>query len=364
MTTVDEWLLGAGPTLGIYAETRNPVGGDPIVTRFANGEHAWSYLPAGATLTELYSGFVPESARLSLVGALVVDLLGQPGELTLERRPGGALVRHSEQAISSMRYRAAVLNPSLVEPYLFDLRPITMTTELELGPAGEALAARVYAEGLDGARVIRTLVLSYELVTRETVFPDEAPAPVRDGAPPAGLFAQPFASGPLALATLVRYDKIAQAVGWPGVPIYAFADDAATLLAVEEGAVAQQGENLDYSAAGGVLREAVARRLALRLTYRAPADAQSSALFDIIITQGPAAELRSFLRSSPMVPWSASQPIRLTIGGREVDGWYGVGAQKYLIVELGDSLLVIETTRPPDDPQLLALLAGIAPARE
>jgi hypothetical protein len=128
---------------------------------------------------------------------------------------------------------------------------------------------------------------------------------------------------------------------------------------VEEGELAQPGVTLDYSPLDDILAEAVARRLALRLSYGVTAQTG----FDIRITQGPAEDLRLLLRGTPRVPWSASEPIRLSVAGREVEGWYGAGERTYLIVELGPTLLVIDTPRPPDDPELLALLAGLSPAQ-
>ncbi len=361
----EEWQAGAGDALAFYVETRNPVGGEALERRYTDGKRYWRYLAPADALESWPPTFSPYTIRLPRLAGAALDLLNQPGELALERLPGGSsLVRHSEAARTSPRYGQSVLELGPAEPHLFDLEPITMTTELELSPTGEAVALRVYAEGLEGARRTRNLVESYELVSRELVPVAETPVDLREGAPPAAAFVREFGFEQRSTQDMIlQREEFNQALGWVDVPLYVPAEGAAVLLAVEEGALTQPGVEVSYAdASHDTLREAIARRLAMRLSYRAPAGEYTPASYDISITQGPAGPLTAFLRSSHVVPWDASEPISLTVAGNEVEAWYGTGARSYVIVDLGATLLLIDSARPIDDPELRAIIAGLQQA--
>lgn len=362
VTDAEEWLRGDGQRLAFYLELRDPDDGAVLRSRYTDGERLWRYSAPFDALDRWPPLISSYTIRLPMPAATALDLLSQPGELSLERRPGGGrLVRHSEPARSSSRYGQSVAVDAPAEPHLYDLAPSAIVTEVELGPGGEAVAVRIYAESDGGPR---TLVESYEVLDREAVPLDQAPAALREGAAPDAAVVRELSLTPREAARLIERDALDDVVGWPGVPIYAPAEGAATLLAIEEGDASAQGPGLDYSAfsGGDLLREAVVRRLAVRTSYRAPAGEYDPATsFDLTITQGPAAPLATFLRSSPDVPWGASEPIALSVAGREVEGWYAPDRRTHLIFELGETLLIVDSSRPPDDPALRALLAGLSP---
>lgn len=363
VTRAEEWQARAGAGPALYVEVHDPAGGGPLTARYTDGDQLWRHLPRADALERWPPVLSPYTIRLPMAAATALDLLNQPGELSLERLPGGGgVVRHSESARSSPRYSQSVLSPSPAEPHLFDLQPLTMTTELELSPAGEAAAVRIYAGGRDGDG--RTLVESYELVGRETLPLEEAPAPLRVRKAPEVAFAREFRLATTQAADILRRDALDQTLPLPGGQLYAPAEGAATLLSVDEGAVAPPGAYVDYGAvAGDPLREAVARRLAVSAAYRVPLGESTAEPFDVRITQGPAGRLGALLRASPAVPWDTSEPAVLVAAGVEREGWYGAGLRNYVIVELDGTLVILESPRPLDDPQLRALLAGLRPAR-
>lgn len=353
-TVVEEWLAPAGAPPALYLRTSDPAGGIGLAERYVGAERAWHYQPRTDTL-QLFGPLVASySTRLPRLAGLALDLLNRPGALALEEAPGGgSLVRLSEAARESPRYSQGALSPTPVAPYLFDLQPLTITTELALSPLGEAEAVRVYAERGAG----RTLIESYEVTARASVPPAEAPAALGDGAPPQAALVRDFSSGGAApMPNPVRVDSLAEAQGWEGLALYGLPDELATLLAVEQGDRAYQGVNPASS-----LDEALVRGLALRLTYRAPAGEYTPESFDVVLNQGPRASLAALLRSSSASPWGTSEPIRLEVAGAEVDAWYGQGLRSYLIVELGETLLILDSARPIGDAALRALLAGLRP---
>jgi hypothetical protein len=287
------------------------------------------------------SSFLP-SVRLSHVARVALVLLTiSDGEPSLERLPGGALlIGHTEVSAASQRYAYLLSTdePIPTEPYLFDLRPSFIITQLQLAPDGTPQAVRFYAESI-GAR--RELVESYEIVEQGELPLAEAPAPLQDGAAPEAAYlvdsTNTSGAGSNTLVTRTLTESLALA---PGA---VFVIKNATPLFVEEGPAEWRS-----TGHGNVLDAAVAERLAFRLTYIVQTqDGARQSYYYLRITQGPAGPLSAFLRSRPAVPWTSSEPLQLTIAGREVAAWLGEGDNAaYLLAALDGTLLIADVPKP------------------
>lgn len=353
MTLVEEWVASRGGPVR-YVRQSSSAGNERYQQAYYDPAEAWSYSDGLQAAYRYSTRYMPIASRLLYPAGTALELLASPAEqLTVSRVPGGGtLFSYSEQAISSPRYAYLLrVEGPTAEPFLYDLRPITMTTELQLSPAGEAEAVRVYA--VDDAG-LRNLVASYEVFERGDIALAAAPAPLRDGAMPEPLYARDYrfdaasaAGTSLSLVTRTLTEALALAPGG----LYLL--DGAGPLFVEDGPTEQA-----YAGAGDVLEQAVGQRLATRLSYSvAPEDGGSDYLLRVI--QGPAGPLGAFLRAAGGLPWTASEQRRLTIAGRELDAWVGEGERSIIVAELGGTLVVVEILGGAFGERDLAALAGM-----
>ena len=144
-------------------------------------------------------------------------------------------------------------------------------------------------------------------------------------------------------------------------PLYLLPDTAARFLNAEDN---YEGLVTSKSIVGTQLQsDPVAEDLALRLVYEIAAQSERSNTYQLRLTQGPATLLRSYLSSREDVPWTQSFRTRIDIAGRDVGAWVAEGSgTRYVIFELGDTLIIAEGPLPWFDEQYAQLLAQLFPA--
>ena len=341
ITTVEEWVTTKPDGPARYVATTDPVGGARLTSVYLGSSQGWNSNDPSGTLQPFSTSSFPPSVRLSHVASVALDLLTiSDGEPSLERLPGGALlIGHTEVSAASQRYAYLLSTdePIPTEPYLFDLRPSFITTQLQLAPDGRPQAVRLYAESI-GAR--RELVESYEIVEQGELPLAEAPAPLQDGLAPEAAYlvdsTNTSGEGSNILVTRTLSEALTLNTG------ALFLLDNATPLFVEEGPTKWRSGRT-----GSVLDNAVGERLAIRITYSVASQSGAPQSYYLRITQGPAGPLSAFLRSRPAVPWTSSEPLQLMIAGREVAAWLGRDeSTAYLLAALDGTLLIADVPKP------------------
>jgi hypothetical protein len=364
-TRVAEWTV-ASSAPARYLEVRDDAGDELFAAYGFESGALWRYLPSADALQLVSLGPAPQAARLSSLGNLALTLLASPGaQLSLKRLPeGGALLRADEPAALSRYPIGASGGGSPTEPYIADLAPELISTEIQLGAEGEPQLMRAYVVGALGAR---TLVESYEILERAELPIAEAPAPLREGEPPAASLAlESFTArggdGSITVSNaMLAARTLPEALAFSATPIYQPGEASGVELTLVEQGYSDPGYR--GAVTGELTTYAVAEGLATRTTYHVPPLAEGGPAFSLRITQGPAAPLRAFLRLQPEVPWVISRPAQLTVAGREIEAWVAQGELVYVIAELDDALLILEA-HPGwynlQGPELLAGL-GVAP---
>jgi hypothetical protein len=361
---VAEWTAARdGPAR--YIEVRD-VTGDALFASYGFASNTlWRYLPQADALQLASLRPVPQALRLPAIGNLALTLLASPeAELTIRpRSEGGTLLRASEPAAAGRYPIGASGGGSPAEPYIADLAPALLTTEILFSADGAPELMRAYVHGGQG---VRTLVESYEILERAELPLAEAPAPLGEGARPAAsyvsesLFAGRGDSAITVSSAMLATRTLAEALAFSPSPLY-LPDEAsgAELLLVEQ---AHIGSSYPGAVTGELTTYAVAESLATRMTFQVAPLAEGAPPSSLRITQGPAAPLRAFLRIRPEVPWALSRPAGLTVAGRELQVWVAQGEFAYMIAELDDTLLILEAPPGWFDMQGLALLAGLRAA--
>ncbi len=360
LTTIEEWVATKPDGAALYIASSDPESGVRLASYYLSNRQGWNFSDTSGGLQRFDPGFSPSSVRLTQAARLALDLLTiGDGELNLERLDGGAMLfsRTEEVSANSSRYGylASTDEPILTEPYLFDLRPEYITTELQLAPDGTPEAMRIYAHSSDGWR---ELVKSYEIIEQGELPLAEAPAPLQDGVAPKAAYSADYTTirgdGPATLVTRTLTESLAL------IPGALFLLDGAAPLYVEEGPGPTEWRSGRH---GSVLDEAVGERLAIRLTYSVQTQDGARQSYYLRITQGPAGPLSAYLRSRPAVPWTSSEPLQLTITGREVAAWLGRGENAaYLLAALDGTLLIAELAEPWYDLYGPAVFAGLQAA--
>jgi hypothetical protein len=95
-----------------------------------------------------------------------------------------------------------------------------------------------------------------------------------------------------------------------------------------------------------VFETALQRRIAIRLTYWLPANGPLTR--QTLIYQGDVETFGAYLRTQPAWrgSWQNSEPVRVTIGEHEVDGWRitEAGGTVWTLCEVDGKLLAMQTT--------------------
>jgi hypothetical protein len=369
---IDEWAFERdGPAL--FTELLGTEGGSSLTQLYFGKDTAWRYVQATDSGYRYGVIEVPMLFRLPGVAQIALELLatdgqanpasdgpvswwsqepsGRGGELRTYPGPdGGTVISRSEAAAGSPRYGWLLGDErGAGEPYLYDLQPETITTELAFARDGALRRVEVFAESAAG---LRTLLQRYELLARAERPLADVPAAIRsDGGMPEAAFVVEYSDGRPRVPASIETSTLAEALGAAPGDVY--------LLAGAQPELVEQGSGQNAVDHGDVLENAVGRRLALRLSYMLAAGEGEQASV-LRITQGPAGPFAAYLRARGGLPWASSEPVRLTIAGREVDGWTGAGEQgAYLAAELDGTLIVVESSARTFAERDLAALAGM-----
>lgn len=349
-TILETWLAGGAANPTSYRVLRT-LQGDELASSYSDSSSFWSYHAASQTASIVENRRTRE-APLPYPVAVAMRLLGgSGGELTLEPLPsGGRLLRGIEPVASAASYGLNFRDPGFGEPFLFDLGPDTLITEMVIGPDDALDAVRVFA-ARGGAR---ELVRTYEVLEQREMRLAEAPPRLLDGQPPAALYTGTMLEFPgggnssVYVGAVVPY-SLTQSVALQPTELYVLPTERAALVQVEGGAPESEDHRFGQRVPivpTDPLAGAVLARLAVRITYALPATPAAQPPSTFVLTQGPATTFGAFLRASSAVPWVWSEPARLVVAGQAVDVWVGEGEQSsYLIAELGATLLVAEVPR-------------------
>lgn len=333
---IEEWVANQGGLVR-HTETRALESEDRYGQFYLDTSTSWYARPQVDVAYGYAFSNAPLIAYLPSPARAAFEMLTlSGGELTLEALPdGGSVITFKERAQDSFRY-GSLLYLEGGAPDLADLRPITLITELRLNPVGEAEQVTLITEGEDSTR---TVAQRYTVEEFRDVPLDEAPAALRDGAMPQAAYMSDFrglhswTEKPLAIRTLT------ETLALHSRDIYIL--DGISLQYVQD---APPGPPIPRH--GGYFMEMpIGQGLALRMVYTLPSPDGSGPGGELRLNQGPAGPLRAWLRSQAEPPWRSSTLVRLTAAGRELDAWLGSGDRDYLIVEIDDTLLVIDGPR-------------------
>lgn len=359
MTRVDLWSANAdGPAL--YSRSFDPFTETEIASLLLSKDGGWSYRSASRALqTWGADQAVPAHQRRPFDVQIALELLGASGgtlELT-DQSAGRTMIRHSEPAAGSDRYGFLLRQDGDFAPYLFDLRPETIITEILLNPDGSTYGVYVYAGGVQGSsNGPAQLVQAYVIQTRQMIALAEAPAALR-GELPEAAYIRNLRRPEDSLAELIsfRLDEILAQIDYP---LYILPAERATIDSVEgyigPPAAAELFEPLT---------DAIRANLAVRVLMRVPL-ADTEAAYELSILQGPANPLRAYLASQFDVPWQRSRPITVDLGGRPVSAWLcedTLNGQIYLFAEIDDMLLVVQAAEDGFAERVIPLLGELQP---
>lgn len=361
VAVVEEWRTA--PALGASLKRLSTPAGELVSQLAFGGDDGWQQFAETGILYRFSSQSVAPAYQLSEPATAAFEFLGVDADrLSTERLADGTTrVTWVEEAAGSMRFGHLLGDASGDgQPYLFDLQPATIDTELDLAPDGLVTAMRIYAVGGGGRR---TLVKSYEVSERSELPLADAPAALRDGDVPDALYVAdyrgndgaPGSGYPIVTRTLTEALALA-----PGA-VYLLGDGAA-LQQVEDGPLDSAPAAAGWFNNGEYLLGAISQRLAARYTYSVEPARAGDSPWQLRITQGPAGPLGAFLRVSGSPQWRFSESRRLEVAGRPVEAWYGEGDGAQLILELGDTMLIVEADGVRFDEDVPAALATLRPA--
>lgn len=358
MTRVDLWSHNAdGPAL--YSRTLDPFTETELISLLLSDEGGWSYQAAGRALQVWGPGITPMAQRRPFDVQIALALLSAPdGTLELaEQSAGQTLIRHTEPAADSERYGVLLSNDGAFAPYLFDLRPERIITEILLNPDGSTYGVYIYAgEVLGNNNSPAQLVQAYVIQTRQTIAPADAPAALRGELPAADYTRQPVESDQqIIYLTSLTLDEALERTDYP---LYLLPEERATVWDVE-GSLAINPGPLAFDP----LTNAIAAKLAVRVRMLAPSIA-GGVEDELSILQGPAAPLRAYFSTQPDVPWQRSRPITVDLAGRPVSAWLcedTLNGQSYLFAEIDDMLLVVQAAEAGFAERIIPLLSELRP---
>jgi hypothetical protein len=318
-----------------------------LLEQYYGSDHRLWIYDALSDTTSVYrlNERLPLISRLPAPFALAFSLLTDPeANATLVQTGDGAqLIEGRIAADPAGSYLAAPLAEQRIsaEGALADLQPATLAMEFELSATGELETVRVFGEAFQVPGVVtrpeRVLIDAYELVERNTVPLNEAPPAFRIPTPPVSSLTRDF-SGLQAPFPSERPTTLNETIILAPFPLYELPQTTAELRTIEQNLfVAGMNYRYPFYYPQDDLQTAIEAGLAVRFTYELPAGP------GVRMSQGPAAALRAYLRSSPQPIWEAPEPITLTIGDQEVTGWIGArNDQSRLIVEIFTQLLIID----------------------
>lgn len=363
----EQWIyaLSPGEQYSSFWRTRDADGAISGLA-FADTARRWWYEPRSDTL-EIWlnpsgiNSWHTEGDRTAL------EMLARPGAgMMLTMRPDGSrVVTHRQPGREARRYQhlydVAPFNEIL--PYLRDLQPQIIATELVLTTDSRPVKVRVYGEEATQQPAPPPVLLSaWELLAEKRVSRADALAEAQDGAPPAAEVVRDFTRqsnfsfSTLNLRALTPDEAQAQLQS----PLLLLPESATIALEQIVGTQAPTALNpfpLDP------LEEIVRSGLAVRLEYRI--NTTPSGLWQLRLLQGPVEPLRTFFQRQSKALWTLSSPYTLTLAGRKIDAWLmqDPALQRWwLFAEFEGALLIVEGAGDWFRETALPLLAELQPA--
>lgn len=345
-------------TLESAASTRSLDGG-LLGRQYRGGLEGWDY-DANVSRVTMFDN--QPLAGVNEDQGVVLRMLDCGGAQLL-RRPDGAraltLTERSWQANSCQnphypqlwlrQLDAANANSNAqgdIAPFLLDMTGDTLTTMIVLGADGRPERIEVWVGAPDSG----TLLESWQRISEELVPAEQLPADTFDPTPPDALLRWLVTGlGQVSYQPPVRFD-LASALQRAQSPLFGFApgDRDAELLGIEASPTLQSLQPPVSFSDEELFEQMVFDGIAIRSTTMVTTTAGENMLLTLF--QAPAEQARAFLRDQTR--WASSEPTRLQIGERSVDGWL-VRTQAlrrpWLLFELDGTLLA--TPNPSEDGQ-------------
>jgi hypothetical protein len=272
---------------------------------------------------------------------MALDMLSRPGEANLLRDPSGdILITRNLPYTESSYYRAQGSAPQGAEgvPYIDDLQPTRVITELRFSPEGDITGVQTK---IVGAAPQPTLVQSWLLVAEHDLPADQAPADLQRPRPATDQARYVVDwSGGNPLASMVETMPLSDAVALSMVPLFYFPTDSQLKLVQVQGNRAPQGTRMFQN---DVLSDAVRDGVALRLEYQGSDTSQR-----LTLVEGPAEPLGDYIRTHYNTPfWKQSAMQTIRVGSEAITCWVmwdgsGSEGQSWVFASLGNTLVVVE----------------------
>jgi hypothetical protein len=367
---LEHWYLPAANNPTLLTRMSDPANDTTLVQQYAGNPRFWFHDALNDTTTITPAGPRALNMRLPAPLLIVADLLSEPGWASAIVATNADTTQITGRIATRESRRYAERNSDVAAPNsLVDLQPETIAVDIELTAPDELRAVRIYAEDLGapalGARPERILIEAYELEERAQLPPSAAPAELRGGEPPsAGLIRD--LSGLQSPHTVQVNNNLDDTLALAPFPIFALPADQAELQSVEQN-LRVAGMNYRFPVPFGdhrdIFTDALDAGLAVRLTYDLPGGPGATPADAFQITQGPAAPLRAYLRSSTIVLWEAPEPMTLSVAGQAIEAWIGtLGNQSRLIFAYDTLLFIVDASTADMNAAALPLLADLQPA--
>jgi hypothetical protein len=345
--------------------------GTVYARQYVGPDVTWYYDAPQRQSSRLHTGDLPLVNKINLDQSLVLELLGRSGN-RLAVLPDGTRVVSNSQALLESRYvgvlQSQQQDPEAGGPYLGDLASDTTITTLvylagdgrpkrvehwairnnaaiSLPASGNASSAAVYPPGIPQNSI---LLEAWELAGEEQIASDRVPPQAFDTAPPDAITVWDAVAPPPSPPAEPRTTTITETQ----TPLFVLVDAGQIgPPLVEIGESPKSGSNIGGNDIfEGALRSGTAVRLTYWLTSGGPLQRMQ------YIYQGDARTFGAYLRAAANGRWRwlSSEPARLTIGERAVDGWRItlLNGAIWTLFELDGTLLAAQTDA---DIQLAAL---------
>lgn len=233
-------------------------------------------------------------------------------------------------------------------PYLVDVSDQAVTTRAHIAPDGRLMSIDIRAGLAPDGVVLQSWDIEVDGLVPQAEIPDGIFAP----APPAARYVDDNrAVGAASFEPRIETITVSETLQLARTPLYVLPDDDPAVLTLAQRGVAPAGFQTYWVDAPfeGALRSGIA----LQLTYAVVVDSGQTQL--VSLYQGPAQELAPYLRRHAI--WRSSEPLRVAIGGRPVDGWLveQTNGARLFIAELDGTLIAASA----DSPAQLAAIARL-----
>ncbi len=365
----EQWVMALDQP-GTYTsfEHATNLQGNFISQGYISPDRYWYYMTQTDALM-MSSGSGNHQAWFSYGDWIATQLLAEaPRELSLVVRPDGSqIVRYSRsgQDDPNMRHLYSSSDDNL--PFLYDLWPQTLTTELLLDAAsGRITQLWLYGEELNRQADTSRMILS-EWQLLETAFPNAQTVPpdrLVSSPPSASIIIDQQISGEPFQPITVQPISLADARALSTTPLWVLPDTDTIVLEQIQVNREQYGATSTTSFWwGDDMSVLVNDGLAFRFDYQVPNTPGSSPRMTIF--QGPTSPIRNTFRQVMRTPWTSSEPRRLNIAGRDIAAWLMRDDNTdrfWVFAELDDTFLIVEGRGNIFLETLIPLLATLRPA--